>query len=92
MQEINAGKSAIKIGDHVWVSRGAAIISSGKTVSIGSGSVIGMNSLVTQSASSLVLLVGTPAVVLKQGISWARARTPSAREKQDLLNSLKNKL
>jgi acetyltransferase-like isoleucine patch superfamily enzyme len=54
--------SEIKIGDNVWIGE-KAVIQMGCTV--GSGSIIGANSVVTKSIPSNVIAGGVPAKVIK---------------------------
>lgn len=55
--------SPVKIGDDVWVGCKATIL---KGVKIGSGSVIGANSLVTDDIPEYSVAVGSPARVIKK--------------------------
>ena len=55
--------SPIKIGTDVWIGRGSCILPG---VSIGDGSVIGANSVVTKDVPAGVIAAGIPAVVIKQ--------------------------
>ena len=54
--------SSIKIEDNVWIRERAVIL---KGVTIGKGSVIGCNSVVTKSIPPYSIAVGNPAVVVK---------------------------
>lgn len=54
--------SSIKIEDNVWIGERAVIL---KGVTIGKGSVIGCNSVVTKSIPPYSIAVGNPAVVVK---------------------------
>lgn len=65
---INKGKS-IFIGDHCWLSFGSMVLKGAK---ISSGCVIGAKSLITRGEviRSNSLVVGAPAKVLKENISW----------------------
>lgn len=55
--------SPIKIGCDVWIGRGSCILPG---VSIGDGSVIGANSVVTKNIQAGVIAAGVPAVVIKE--------------------------
>ena len=57
--------SSIVIGSDVWIGRGAAIISNGRVMTIGSGSIIGANSVVTRSIPPNSIWVGARATLLK---------------------------
>lgn len=66
---INSAKP-IFIGEHVWISSGVTIL---KGTTISKGSVVGANSTISSSFNeSDVLLVGTPARVVKRDITWER--------------------
>jgi acetyltransferase-like isoleucine patch superfamily enzyme len=67
-RRLNYPKDII-IGDHVWIALQTFIM---KGTSIGSGSVIGLRSVVTSSIPACCLAVGSPARVVRQGISWDR--------------------
>lgn len=51
----------IIIEDNVWVGRGAAIISNGRALKIGTGSIIGANAVVTRSVPPNSVWAGVPA-------------------------------
>lgn len=53
----------ITIGDDVWIARGAVILSG---VSVGSGAVVGANSVVTKDVPPLTIVAGVPARVLRR--------------------------
>lgn len=59
----------IYIADHVWLGANCAVL---KGSSIGKDSVIGFRSIVTGHLPSSSICVGTPASVLKTGITWNR--------------------
>jgi acetyltransferase-like isoleucine patch superfamily enzyme len=65
---INPAKS-VTIGAHVWVAPKATIM---KGVTIGNGSIIGYQSVVTKEIPENVLAVGTPAIVKKENVRWDR--------------------
>lgn len=65
---INEAKS-VNIGDHVWIAPNSKIM---KGVSIGAGTIIGSDSMVTRDIPSNVLAVGHPAKVVKEKIKWTR--------------------
>ena len=64
---INPAKD-VHIGNHVWLGAHVVVM---KGTSIGDGSVIGMNSMVTKDIPSNSLAVGTPARVIKENINWS---------------------
>lgn len=53
----------IKIGDNVWIGRGTAILLG---VEIGSGAIIGANSVVTKSVAANTIVAGCPAKVIRR--------------------------
>ena len=65
---INPAKS-IHVGDHVWIAPNSKIM---KGVTIGNGSIIGSDTIVTKDIPDNVLAVGHPAKVVKTDIRWTR--------------------
>ena len=65
---INPAKSVI-IGEHVWIAPNSKIM---KGVTIGNGSIIGSDTMVTKSLPDNVLAVGHPAKIVKEDILWTR--------------------
>lgn len=59
----------IKIGEHCWIGFGAVIL---KGVTIDSGTVVGMGSIVTKSLPNNVVAAGNPARILRKSIAWER--------------------
>ncbi len=70
----------IVIGDHVWLADEVAVL---KGVTIGTGSIVGMRSLVTKDISEYCLAVGTPARVIREGVEWGRSPRAVALTMQD---------
>ena len=70
-RQINTDKSIINIGDHVWLGRRSTIMSSSRTVSVGKGSILGINSTLTRSIPATSLAVGAPASAVKSKMSWS---------------------
>lgn len=64
--KLNPAKS-ITINDHVWLADNVTVL---KGVSIGSGCVIGIHSLVTKSIYKNSVAVGIPAKIIKNQIEW----------------------
>lgn len=57
----------IVIGNHVWIGTGAKIL---KGVTIGEGSVVGAGAVVVHDVPANCAVAGTPATVIKRGITW----------------------
>ncbi len=70
-ERINHGKSVL-IGDHVWLGRCAEIL---KGASIESGSIVGARSVVSGAIPPNSICVGSPAKVIRTGISFDRLTT-----------------
>lgn len=67
-KRINTGKKVI-IEDHVWIAARASIL---KGSHIGSGSIVGTDSLVNNKINSNVIVVGSPVREIKTNIYWNR--------------------
>ncbi|MCA8412103.1 acyltransferase [Burkholderia multivorans] len=67
-KRINYGKP-ITIGNHVWVGRDAMLLSG---FGIGDGGVVGARSVTSSRFRSNVVIAGSPAAELRQGVTWAR--------------------
>ncbi|EKO3957607.1 acyltransferase [Vibrio fluvialis] len=70
-QRINPAKD-ILLEEHVWLGQDVMVLKGAK---IGSGSVIGARSVVSDVIPSQSIAVGSPAKVIKQGITWDSALT-----------------
>lgn len=76
---------SITIGDHVWVGVGA-LISKGSM--IGNDSVVGAKSFVNKAFDeSNVVIAGTPAKIIRSGVTWNRGR--KSRYARETLNAWK---
>lgn len=60
-------KYEIEIGSHVWVGRNCTILYGAQ---IGSGSMVGIDSMVKSSSPANVILAGRPAKVIRENIVW----------------------
>lgn len=67
-KRINSSKN-IKIGNHVWVGRGAKILAG---CSIDDGSVLGAYSVTASALPKNIIAAGTPARILRENILWSR--------------------
>lgn len=63
---INIAKD-ITIGNQVWLADGAVIL---KGLSIGQGSVVGINAVVTKNVPENSIAAGNPAKIIKNDIVW----------------------
>lgn len=60
----------IKIGNHVWISRGCFIMKGAK---IPDNCIVGANSLVNKEfIEENCIIAGTPAEIVKRGVNWSR--------------------
>jgi acetyltransferase-like isoleucine patch superfamily enzyme len=57
----------VHIEDHVWLCSGCTIMPG---VTIGEGSVVATNAVVTKSVPPRSLVAGVPAKVIKKNIEW----------------------
>lgn len=67
-KRINPAKDVI-VEDHVWIGKGSWIWKGAK---IGRDSVIGFNSIVSREFNNNSLIVGSPAKVVNDSITWDR--------------------
>lgn len=72
--------SSVKIGDHVWVGVGS-LISKGSQIS--NDSIVGAYSFVNKKfTEENVLIAGTPAKIVRHGVTWNRGRKPKFTQAQ----------
>jgi acetyltransferase-like isoleucine patch superfamily enzyme len=72
-RKINPEKS-VEIGDHVWIASHCSVL---KGVSLSAHTVVATRSTVTKLFSKTNLLIGgSPAKIIKEGITWSRERFP----------------
>ena len=57
------------IGNHVWIAPNTKVF---KGVKIGTGAIIGSDTLVTHDVSENTLAVGHPAKIVKEKVKWTR--------------------
>jgi len=65
----------ILIGDHVWLAQGVRIM---KGAQIGQDCIIGSRSMVLGTIPANSVAVGSPARVIRSGVTWDRRRIPMA--------------
>ncbi|MDF1894666.1 hypothetical protein GW579_06700 [Rahnella sp. Lac-M11] len=68
-ERLNFSKS-VYLEDHIWLANKTTIL---KGVTISTGSVIGIGSVVSKDIPPNSIAVGNPAIVVKSGITWDRA-------------------
>ncbi len=73
--------ASVRIGRHVWVGEDCFI---GKGVTIGPGSIIGGRSFVNRPVPAKELWAGSPARMVRQGVSWIDS-SPSTPDQIDAL-------
>ena len=70
---VNSRKGSITIDSDAWIGTGAVIL---PDVTIGEGSVVGANSVVTKSVAPYTVVGGVPAHIIKQvNVPWNRSDT-----------------
>ena len=70
----------VLIANHVWLGIRSLIL---KGATIGAGSIVGANSIVTGAIPAASLAVGSPARVIRQNIAWSRERTDTYQPAPD---------
>lgn len=65
---VNLSKPVV-IGDHVWLGEGCVVMGGSK---IGTGSIVGMRSVVKCKAPNNCVLAGVPARVVRKNVAWER--------------------
>lgn len=70
-KRINPAKN-IHIGSHVWLADNVTVL---KGISIGNGSIVGINSTVTHSIESNSIAAGNPARIITNAIDWQEELT-----------------
>jgi acetyltransferase-like isoleucine patch superfamily enzyme len=83
-QRINPSRS-ITVGDHVWIGADV-ILMPGATV--GSGSILGIRSMVTKSRPipENCLAVGSPAEIQRRAVVWVRKHLQSSLDVDDAID------
>lgn len=76
---VNNEKDII-IGEHCWIGHNATIL---KGITIGDGSIVGEQSVVTHSCGKNVVIAGNPAKKIKENIYWKRDLTNVYSFKED---------
>lgn len=60
-------KAPIEIGENVWIGYHCQIL---KGVKIGNGAIVGSGSVVTHDVPANSIVVGNPARVVKENVTW----------------------
>ena len=63
---INPARDVI-LGRHIWIGQNVTIL---KGVNIGDDSILALGSIVTKSCPSNFIMAGSPAKIVKTGVSW----------------------
>lgn len=79
-RQINIEKSSINIGDHVWLARRSNVNTSSRSLHIGRGSIVGLNSTLTRTIPETSLAVGCPAKIIRSNISWSNQFKANPKE------------
>ena len=90
IKQINTGKSCINIGDHVWLGRLSVVMASSRTVNVGNGSIIGINSTLTRTIPETSIAVGCPAKVVRESVSWSQKHICNEGELERISNMFIN--
>ncbi|MEE3026283.1 MAG: acyltransferase [Pseudomonadota bacterium] len=68
---INQDYSEVTLGDHVWLGRRSTVVAGSK---IASGSIAGTASVVSGVIPEHVVVVGSPARIVRTSITWSREK------------------
>ena len=69
-ERLNTATQDVKVGNHIWI---AANVTISKNVQIADGCIIAAGSFVNKSVPTPnVMLAGTPAKVIREGVRWER--------------------
>ncbi|WP_394222823.1 acyltransferase [Alteromonas gracilis] len=66
---INLNYSEVALGDHVWLGRRSTVVAGS---SIASGSIVGTASVVSGLIPESVIIVGSPARIVRTNVTWSR--------------------
>lgn len=64
----------IRLGDRVWLGEGTRVL---KGATIGDGAIVGAGSLVTGEVPTDSMAIGTPARVIRRGVTWRHELLPT---------------
>lgn len=62
----------VRVGDHVWLGYGATLLGN---ASIGDNSVVGTMAVTSGSFPKEVVLAGSPARIVREGVLWSKDNT-----------------
>ncbi|MEL6692992.1 MAG: acyltransferase [Pseudomonadota bacterium] len=63
-------KRNIVLGDHVWIGRAVSVLPG---VTIGNGSIVGANSVITKDVPENSAVAGYPAKLVRENCTWSRS-------------------
>ena len=72
----------VTIGPHVWLCQEVLVLSG---VNIGPGTIVGARSLVKKSLPAGVLAAGSPADIVRSGVSWTRDIQPTEAQRLEAI-------
>ncbi|EAR50116.1 Acetyltransferase (isoleucine patch superfamily protein) [Oceanicola granulosus HTCC2516] len=67
---INRDRKNVLVGRHAWIGRRATLMPATR---IGQGAIIGTGAVVTRDVPPCTAAAGSPARVLREGVSWSRS-------------------
>lgn len=79
-RQLNLAPPAIELAEHCWLGRNVTVVASGRRLSIGAGSVVGLGAVLARSLPARVVAAGAPARVVRTSASWSRSARPDAQE------------
>lgn len=69
-RQLVKAKRNIVLGDHVWIGRAVSVLPG---VTIGDGSIVGANSVLTKDVPANSAVAGYPAKVVRENCTWSRS-------------------
>lgn len=80
---INQEYSEVTLGEHVWLGRRSTLVAG---VKIANGSIAGTASIVSGLIPENVVVVGSPARIVRTNVTWSREKTDLDEYSSTLLN------